>query len=82
MAKEYAVGQVVEHTVYGLGRISATDTDRTTVDFDLHGPKKFVTSIVKLEASDKIPQARSTRRRGARKVKPKTEVKAEVKATA
>lgn len=69
MTKEFAVGQVVEHSVYGVGTISATDADRTTVEFETHGPKKFVTSIVKLEPSDKVPQVRSTRRRAARKPK-------------
>ncbi len=70
MAKEFEVGQAVEHSIYGLGTISATDADRTTVDFELHGPKKFVTSIVKLEPTEKIPQARSSaRRRTSRKPK-------------
>jgi alpha-acetolactate decarboxylase len=68
MAKVFSVGQAVEHSVYGLGTISASDTERTTVDFELHGAKKFVTSIVKLEPSEKIPQA-PPRRRGSRKAK-------------
>ena len=80
MAKEFAVGQAVEHSTYGLGTISASDADRTTVDFEVHGPKKFVTSIVKLEASEKIPQGRATRRRGVRKPRVKAAVKAEAKA--
>ncbi len=78
MAKEFAVGQAVEHLTYGLGTIAASDSERTVVDFELHGPKKFVTSLVKLEATEKIPQAR-TRRRGTRKVKAKVEA---TKATA
>lgn len=68
MAKEFAVGQVVEHSIYGLGKISASDAERTTVDFEIHGPKKFVTSIVKLEATEKVLQVRPSRRR-ARKPK-------------
>lgn len=71
MAKEFAVGQAVEHGIYGLGVISAIDADRTTIDFELHGPKKFVTSIVKLQPTERIPQARTTRRRGVRKAKSK-----------
>jgi alpha-acetolactate decarboxylase len=70
MSKEFAVGQAVEHSTYGLGTISSIDADRTTIDFEAHGTKKFVTSIVKLQASDKVPQAR-TRRRAARKPKVK-----------
>jgi hypothetical protein len=68
MAKEFSVGQVVEHSTYGLGTISALDADRTTIDFESHGTKKFVTSIVKLTASDKVLQTR-TRRRVSRKPK-------------
>lgn len=68
MAKEFSVGQVVEHLTYGLGTISAIDADRTTIDFETHGTKKFVTSIVKLQPSDKVLQTR-TRRRAPRKPK-------------
>lgn len=68
MAKEFSVGQVVEHSTYGLGTISAIDADRTTIDFESHGTKKFVTSIVKLTASDQVLQTR-TRRRVSRKPK-------------
>ncbi len=71
MAKEFSVGQAVEHHLYGVGIISAMDAERTTIDFEHHGPKKFVTSIVKLQATDKIPQAKATRRRGVRKTKAK-----------
>lgn len=67
MAKEFSVGQVVEHVTYGVGTISAADADRVTVDFELHGLKKFVSSIVRLEPSDKIPQTKSTRKRAARR---------------
>ncbi len=66
MAKEFSVGQVVEHGTYGVGTISATESDRLTVDFEAFGPKKFLTSIVKLTLSDKVPQPR-TRKRAARK---------------
>lgn len=69
MAKDFAVGQVVEHATYGLGTISAADADRVTVDFETAGSRKFVSSIVKLEPSDKTPQVRSTRKRAARKPK-------------
>ncbi len=73
MAKEFAVGQVVEHATYGLGTIQANEADRVTIDFETHGTKKFVASIVKLQASDKVPQPK-TRKRAARK--PKVQVPA------
>jgi alpha-acetolactate decarboxylase len=67
----FAIGQVVEHATYGLGTIAATDADRTTVDFETFGTKKFVTSIVKLQPTDKVLQVRTTRRRAPRKPKVK-----------
>ncbi len=69
MAKEFVVGQAVEHAIYGLGTIAATEPDRITIDFETHGPKKFVTSLVKLQLTDKIPHSGSARRRAARKAK-------------
>ena len=42
-------GQFVRHTHYGLGTVVASDEDRTTVDFDEAGLKKFVTSIATFE---------------------------------
>lgn len=42
-------GQFVRHTHYGLGTVVACDDDRTTVDFDEAGLKKFVTSIASFE---------------------------------
>jgi hypothetical protein len=68
MAKDFSVGQVVEHAAYGVGTISATEADRITIDFETHGTKKFLTSIVKLQPSDKIP-APKARKRASRKAK-------------
>jgi hypothetical protein len=70
MAKEFSVGTVVEHATYGLGTVSATETDRVTIDFETFGTKKFISSIVKLQASDKVPQPK-TRKRAPRKPKVK-----------
>ena len=36
-------GQTIKHDVYGLGIVTASDQERTSVDFDDHGPKLFVT---------------------------------------
>ena len=42
-------GQTIKHGVYGLGIVTASDGERTAVDFDDHGPKLFVTSIMTAE---------------------------------
>ena len=42
-------GQTIKHGVYGLGVVTASDQERTAVDFDDHGPKLFVTSIMTAE---------------------------------
>ena len=38
-------GQTIKHDLFGLGIVTASDPERTAVDFDDHGPKLFVTSI-------------------------------------
>ena len=42
-------GQYVRHSQYGLGVVTSSDADRTIIDFDLHGLKKFVTSLMAIE---------------------------------
>ena len=46
-------GQYIKHFQYGLGVITESDHDRTSIDFDLHGMKKFVTSIMVVEIDRK-----------------------------
>jgi hypothetical protein len=62
--KGFTEGQYIKHTQYGNGVITATDADRTTIDFDEHGKKLFVTSLVALEPAIGTPpkRARSSRR--------------------
>ncbi len=42
-------GQTIKHEMYGLGIVTASDQERTAVDFDDHGAKLFVTSIMTAE---------------------------------
>ena len=63
--KPFPVSQRVLHDKYGLGVITEADRHYTTIEFDEHGKKKFITRIVKLETSDEPPP---TRRR-ARKIR-------------
>ncbi len=39
-------GQYIKHDQYGFGVVTASDAERTTIDFDAHGIKKFVTSLM------------------------------------
>jgi hypothetical protein len=63
--KGLAEGQYIKHFQYGCGVITETDSDadRTTIDFDLHGVKKFVTSIMVVEPAEGTPPKRSKRRK-------------------
>jgi len=60
-------GQTIKHEVYGLGIVTASDAERTSVDFDDHGPKLFVTSIMTAELIGEAPATppKTKRRRKA-----------------
>jgi len=62
-----AEGQTIRHEQYGVGIVTESNTERTTIDFDDHGVKKFVTSIWSAELIGEPPADRPTRRRGRRK---------------
>src|SRR5258708_32548668 len=54
-------GQTIKHEMYGLGIVTASDQERTAVDFDDHGPKLFVTSIMSAELIGEAPAKLSLR---------------------
>jgi hypothetical protein len=58
-------GAYIKHFQYGLGVVTESNSDRTSIDFDLHGMKKFVTSIMVVDAAEGIPP----KRRRAKKLK-------------
>lgn len=41
--------QYLRHFQYGLGVVTVSNAERTTIDFDLHGSKTFVTSLMQVE---------------------------------
>ncbi|HEY4838992.1 MAG TPA: hypothetical protein VIH72_10305 [Candidatus Acidoferrales bacterium] len=67
-------GAYIKHFQYGLGVVTESDGERTLIEFDLHGPKKFVTSIMVVEAAEGTPPKRKRAKR-AKKVA-KTDVAA------
>ena len=60
-------GQTIKHEQYGLGTVTESNNERTTIDFDSHGVKKFVTSMWNAELVGEPPADRPTRKRGRRK---------------
>ena len=61
--KALAEGLYIKHFQYGLGVITDSDSERTSIDFDLHGLKKFVTSIMVVEPAEGTPPKRSRAKR-------------------
>ncbi len=48
-------GQFVRHGQYGLGVVTQSNTERTSIDFHLHGAKKFATRLMVVELTDEAP---------------------------
>ena len=58
-------GQYIRHSKYGCGTIVERDENRTVVDFDTAGVRKFVTSIAIFEIAEGVAPKKkraSTRR--------------------
>ena len=60
-------GQFVRHAQYGLGAVTQSDAERTSIDFHVHGLKKFVTRLMTVEFTDEAPppKPRPAKRRRA-----------------
>jgi hypothetical protein len=56
-------GVYIKHFQYGLGVVTESDSDRTSIDFDLHGMKKFVTTIMVVELAEGTPPKRKRARK-------------------
>jgi len=61
--KALAEGLYIKHFQYGLGVVTDSNSERTSIDFDLHGLKKFVTSIMVVEPAEGTPPKRSRAKR-------------------
>lgn len=60
------MGQYIRHAQYGLGVITATDSERTSIDFDNFGTKKFVTGMMAVEPAEGTPPKRPRARKAVR----------------
>jgi hypothetical protein len=59
----FNAGQYVKHAQYGCGVIVKQDSERTTIDFDSHGIKIFVTGLMSIEAAEGVPPKRRRAKR-------------------
>jgi hypothetical protein len=57
-------GQYVKHYRYGMGVVTESDTRQTAIDFDQHGLKRFVTTLMVVELSNLIPPPRVRAKHG------------------
>ncbi len=56
-------GDYIRHFQYGLGVVTGSNTEHTDIDFDVHGMKKFVTTIMTVEMAEGTPPTRRKTRR-------------------
>ncbi len=48
-------GQTIKHQQYGVGVVTASDPERTAIEFDDYGSKLFVTSLMTAELIGEAP---------------------------
>lgn len=56
-------GAYIKHFQYGLGVVTESNAEHTDIDFDLHGMKKFVTTIMVVEFAEGTPPPRRRKMR-------------------
>jgi hypothetical protein len=59
-------GQYIKHYRYGMGVVTESDDKQTSIDFDLHGLRRFVTTLMVVELSDLMPPPRVRAKHGAK----------------
>jgi hypothetical protein len=62
-----STGQQIKHQQYGLGVVTESDAERTAIDFNDHGRKLFVTSLMTAELIGEAPANPVRTKRRARK---------------
>jgi RNA polymerase-interacting CarD/CdnL/TRCF family regulator len=68
-SSSFAVSERVIHPIYGTGTIADLTATYTIKDFDKGGRKKFVTSMVQLEATSVEAPVKPASRSRAKKAK-------------
>jgi hypothetical protein len=59
-------GQYIKHYRYGMGVVTESDDRQTSIDFDLHGLRRFVTTLMVVELSSVRPPARLRAKPGSK----------------
>lgn len=59
-------GQYIKHYRYGMGVVTESDDRQTSIYFDVHGLKRFVTRLMVVEISDLKPHQRVRAKHGAK----------------
>jgi hypothetical protein len=59
-------GQYIKHYRYGMGVVTESDDRQTSIDFDVHGLKRFVTTLMVVELSELTPPSRVRAKHGAK----------------
>jgi len=75
----FAKGKRVTQPQYGAGTITSSDDQYTVIEFDEHGRRVFVTTMVTLEATNEPAPERAKTSTRRRKAKVETKAKAETK---
>jgi hypothetical protein len=65
-SEAFAVADRVQHSEYGLGKITEVNARHITIEFDEAGVKKFVTEMVRLKKSDAPAPAKPARKSRAK----------------
>jgi hypothetical protein len=68
LMKALPKGQYIKHFQYGLGVITESNEQRTSIDFDIHGMKKFVTSLMAVDLAEGTPPKPSRRKRSKKPI--------------
>jgi hypothetical protein len=63
-----STGQQIKHQQYGLGVVAESDSERTLIEFDDHGRKLFVTSLMTAELIGEAPANPTRPKRRSRKI--------------
>jgi hypothetical protein len=75
-------GQCIKHDQYGFGIVTESDVERTTIDFDSVGTKKFVTTLMTMELVGEAPERPTKTRRRSKKAAAAAAARATATATA
>lgn len=63
----FSVNDRINHEMYGPGTITELSQQRTTIEFDTNGRRKFMTSMVQLERTDVAAPTKPVRASRAKK---------------